>query len=782
MATPVSTPERRTVCVAGLQEDAQILVDRWGIPHIYAASHSDAFFVQGWNAARDRLWQLDLWRKRGLGRLSESFGAAYVDQDRAARLFLYRGDMAAEWEAYGPDGRAWTGAFVAGINAYVTQVRSGAADTPVEFELTGSAPEHWAVDDVIRIRSHGISNNAESEALRARVAAAGGLEADRLRRKLDPPHALQLPLGLDPSDIPADILTDYVLATQEVTFVEMAGDANARGGASLADRAAALETDGSNNWAIAPSRTATGRPILASDPHRVLVAPSIRYIAHLTAPDLAVIGAGELHLPGVTIGHNDRIAFAITTFMVDQADLYVYELNPENPDQYRYQDRWEDMRIVRETVAIKGETDRPIELVFTRHGPVLKIDAEGLRAFALRSVWFEPGTSPYFAAARYQTAGDWKTFCEALAHWGAAAMNFVYADVEGNIGWMPAGLVPRRPNWDGLMPVPGDGRYEWAGFLRPDEFPSLYNPPRGWVATANEMNLPPNFPAETLNIGFEWADPGRMDRIAGVLSATEASTLADSADLQTDVFSTTAMRAVGLLAGLESPDPRIEDAMRRLTAWDGQETVDSAAAAIAEVWLNKHLGPQTAALTTTPGAAELIGVGSPYAVTTYLQQPDLALGDDPVGVRDAVLLSSLSTALDELEARLGPDPAGWRWGDLHHAHFVPPAARLAEPQLREQMTHGPLPVPGSAYTVRAATYRMEDFAVTNGASFRMVLDVGGWDASLAINTPGQSGDPSSPHYEDLFSLWAQGKYVPLLWTREAVENAAELVIQLTPAA
>ena len=197
------------------------------------------------------------------------------------------------------------------------------------------------------------------------------------------------------------------------------------------------------------------------------------------------MGAGELHLPGITIGHNEKIAFGITTFMVDQADLYVYELNPENARQHRYGDGWEDMRIVRETVAIKGEAAREVELAFTRHGPVLKADSKTHRAFALRSTWWEPGASSYFGAARYQTAGDWPTFKAALSHWVGAAMNFVYADVEGTIAWIPAGKIPRRRNWDGLMPVPGDGRYEWGAFLAQDELPSMVNPARGWVASAN---------------------------------------------------------------------------------------------------------------------------------------------------------------------------------------------------------------------------------------------------------------------------------------------------------
>ncbi len=713
---------RETLIAPGLEAAAEIIVDEWGIPHIYAGSLHDVFFAQGCNAARERLWQIDLWRKRGLGLLSESFGPAYVDQDRATRLFLYRGDMEAEWAAYGPDARSWSEAFIAGINAYVGLVRSGSAPLPVEFELTASTPALWEAADLVRIRSHGISNNAEAEAIRARVVAAGGTRADRLRRKLEPEHALRIPEGLDPADIPADLMAVYVLATKEVSFAPPD-----QAGPSDTDRAAEAETQGSNNWAIAPSRTATGRAMLASDPHRVLGAPSIRYVAHLNAPGLSVMGAGELHLPGITIGHNDRIAFGITTFMVDQADVYVYELNPDNPRQYRYAGGWEDMQVVHETVAVKGEAAREVELEFTRHGPVLKLDPEAHRAFALRSVWWEPGAASYFGAARYQTARDWPAFKGALAHWAAASMNFVYADVDGNIGWIPAGKIPKRPNWDGLMPAPGDGRYEWDGFLTPDELPSLHNPARGWVASANEMNLPKDYPAEALNIGFEWADPGRIDRIGQVLSANDRVSIDDSLALQTDVFSNTAMRMVALLAGLRSSDPEVARALHLLKAWDGLETVDSAAAAIAEVWLNnKHLGPQTVAKVTPQAAVALVDIGSPSAGRrrTPRRAPDSALGDDPDAARDDLLLASLRSALDEIAERLGPDMATWSWGALHHAHFVPAAAHLAGPELREAMSHGPVGLPGSAYTPCAATFRMEDFAVTNGSSFRMAVDVG----------------------------------------------------------
>jgi len=323
--------------------------------------------------------------------------------------------------------------------------------------------------------------------------------------------------------------------------------------------------------------------------------------------------------------------------------------------------------------------------------------------------------------------------------------------------------------------VPGDGRYEWQGFWSQADLPEMYNPARGWVGSANEMNLPPDYPAEARNLGFEWADPGRMERIGEVLSANDKVSIDDSLALQIDVVCRTALRATALLRGLTSTDPEVDHALRLLEDWDGCESIDSAAAAIAEVWLNKHLGPHTLAATTTEDAAKLVALGSPYAVASYLQEG--ALGD----ARDAVLLASLRTALDEIAERLGPDMTAWTWGALHHARFVPAAAVLADPELRERMSHGPAPIPGSAFTVRAATYRMEDFGAINGASFRMVVDVGEWDNSRVINSPGQSGDPASPHYNDLFPLWAEGKYVPMLWTRAAVDAAASQVIELTPA-
>ena len=763
--------------VPGLEKPASIVVDRWGIPHIFAASEHDAYFLQGYNAARDRLWQIDLWRKRGLGLLAGSFGRAFVEQDRAARLFLYRGDMNAEWAAYAPGLKGIVEAFTAGINAYVMATRTGAAPLPREFTLTASTPDLWRPADVVRIRSHALVGNLSSEVARARVTCAGGVYADRLRKKLEPPHPRIVPQGLDTCDIGPDVLTDYKLATQAVSF-------SASTAKVVADADDSLPNDlreGSNNWVIAPSRTATGRPILANDPHRQLVAPSLRYLVQLNAPGLSIIGAGEPALPGVSFGHNDTVAWGLTIFGDDQEDLYIYALNPAHPDEYRYGAAWEPMTIVRETIPVKGEASRDVTLRFTRHGPVISTDAAHGRAFAVRTVWGQPGAAGYLQATWLTHATNWADFMRARGHWGAPPLNLVYADTAGHIGWAAGALTPARPNWDGLLPVPGDGRYEWRGFLDPAKLPSIEDPAKGWFATANEMNLPSGYPDEERRVSFEWADRSRIDRIDAVLAAVSRQTVAGSMALQTDTYSTLSARLTALTAPLHSPDAKVERALAMLRDWNHDETTDSVATTIYEVWTSKRLGRDVARKLTTPAAQALIGAGSVDAVVTVLEFPDKAFGPDPARARDALLLASLADTLDDISTLLGPDMNSWQWGRLHRAVFEPAAAVFASPAERERMKVGPEPLPGGPSTPRAAGYFPTDFNAEHGASARMVMDVGDWDKSMVIDMPGESADPASPHYRDHFVPWVHGDYVPFLFSRKAVDLAAETVIEVSPA-
>jgi len=763
-----ATPPDETRAVQGLAQVAEIRIDRWGVSHIYAGSVRDAFFLQGYNVARDRLWQVDLWRKRGLGLLAKDFGPDYLAQDRAARLFLYRGDMAPEWASYGAGAKDNTEAFTAGLNAYVAEIRAGKRPLPMEFQIAGSTPDLWKPEDVVRIRSHGLTRNVPNEVGRARIACAAGLEAARLYKNLEPKWETKVPGGLDPCDIPADVLDDYQLGSSGVKF--------SGGSAKTALLDVPPEAVGSNNWTVAGSRTASGRPILANDPHREHGAPSLRYIVHLEAPGFSVIGAGEPALPGVSIGHNGTIAFGLTIFPADQEDLYVYETRGET---YRYKGAWEPMRTVVEEIAVKGEVaPRKVTLKFTRHGPVLKEDAARGRAFALRSVWGEPGTSAYFGSTGYMTAKSWDGFKAALNGWATPSVNQVYADTSGHTGWVAAARVPARPNWDGLMPVPGDGRYEWKGFLTQDELPSLADPASGWFASANQMNLPDGYPYAERKVGFEWTNGARMARVAEVLAAKPKLTIADAMALQTDPYDITSRRMMVLLAPLKGDDPRLAAALDLLRGWDHRTAADSAGAALYEVWTTKHLGRATVARATPEAARAIMGSGDIAAVMALLERPDATLD---AASRDAVLRESLTAAFDEVAAKLGPDPKAWTWGRLHHARFEHALTPLASAAQRPDLVVGPAPMAGTSLSPLAATWRPEDYRVIAGASFRMVLDVGAWDNSMAINAPGQSGDPTSPHFDDLFPLWVTGQYVPLSYSRPAVEAVTERVLTLTPA-
>ena len=765
----------------GLSSPGRIVIDHWGIAHIYGASAHDAFFLQGYNAARDRLWQIDLWRKRGLGRLSGSFGPAFVEQDRAARLFLYRGDMAAEWASYPTDAKAWTEAFVAGINAYVQEVGAGKRALPPEFQLTGSRPELWTAEDVVRIRSHALVSNLTAEIARAQSLCLGGRKYEPLRRKLEPQHTLVVPEGLDPCAVTPGVLKTYLLATTAVSFDGKTVVAERPDATRLAEADAAMAQQGSNNWVIAPSHSATGRAIMANDPHREHAVPSLRYLVQVDAPDLHLIGAGEPSLPGVSFGHNDTTAWGLTIFPVDQQDLYVYRLSAEHPDSYAYRGGWEAMTVVHESLPVKGEADRDIELRFTRHGPVIDYDPAGGKAFAVRSVWSEPGGAGYFNAAWMFRATRWHDFEITHAHWSAPPLNLVYADTSGDIGWLPSALVPVRPNWDGLSPVPGDGRYEWKGFLKPERLPAEHNPARGWFASANEMNLPAGYPNENNKISFEWTDRSRIDRIQAVLGGKDKIGILDSERLQTDQHSTLALRAMALLAPLQGDDADQTAALALFRGWDGNETADSAAGALFEIWVARHLRADAVTRFVPEKARPAFGDPNLASVISVLETPGDLLGPDPAKARADLLKISLAEAYREARDLLGPDPGKWRWGTIHRAAFAPASAALAGPSLKAQLSVGPLQVGGSASTPMATTYRPSDFSVIAGASVRMVLDVGAWDNSVVVNTPGQSGDPYSPHYRDLFPLWASGSYVPLLYSREAVLKNAETIIDVTPA-
>lgn len=742
--------------VVGLEQPAEVIVDRWGVPHVFAATHYDAFFVQGFNVARDRLWQIDTWRRRGLGQLSEVLGPDYLQQDRANRLFLYQGDMYREWLAYGSDAKRVAESFTAGINAYIELLDDSPELLPVEFSLLGYTPARWRPDDVVRIRTHGIMRNVANEVKRAQFACKNKLDVAEYWIPLEPDWETEVPEGLDPCAIPENVLDVSRLARAPVVF-----DRPEQTVALAAAREQGPPA-GSNNWTVAPERTSTGRPILANDPHRGHSVPSLRYIVHLVAPGLNAIGAGEPALPGISIGHNERIAFGLTVFGIDQEDLYVYR---RNGDRYRYQDGWEAFEVRQERIPVKNGEAVEVSLQYTRHGPVIYMDDE--HAYAIRGVWSEPGTSAYFGSIEYMRASNWRQFAGALNRWGTPAENQVYADIDGNIGYKPAGMFPRRPNWDGLLPVPGDGRYEWQGFHDMDVLPEEYNPERGFSGTANSMNLPDDYPIERYTTSLDgWAEPWRYDRLWNVLSDGGSHSPQDSLDLQHDYTSRLAREFQRRL-----PDDSDSRWVGMLRDWNAELTPDSAETALYIIWIYRHLKPAVARH-LLPGDADLLAGGRNWrGVLRYLDENNSR----------ALVLDTLNAAAAETTELLGSSPGQWEWGQLHKARFEHPLLHLAEGDTAAAMRLEQHPRGGSGSTTNVNNFRSSDFSITHGASFSMVLDVGNWDASRMTNTPGQSGDPRSPFYDNLLEGWAADQSFPLIYSRPHILENEAFRFTLSPA-
>ncbi len=753
---------KQSIVMDGLQAPVDILVDCYGVPHIYAETDNDLFFAQGFNAARDRLWQLEMWRRRGLGLMAEVFGPAYVERDRAARLLLYRGDMAAEWSSYGPDAERWTKAFAHGINAYVDLVAKEPERLPVEFVLCGFKPSKWSPEDVVRCRSHARVRNLETEIMRANIAARYGIEQAALVKELAPPWPLDYPDGVTAEAIPDEVLETYRLATSPVDIAS-----------ATPGRQSEAQTgeDGSNNWAVRPERSTTGRALLATDPHRLQELPSLRYVVHLNAPGLNIIGAGEPAVPGVSLGHNEHIAFGLTIFPTDQEDLLIYELDADNPDRYRYGDDFETIETVTEDVPVRGGEAETVTLHFTRHGPLLHRDGAAGRAYGLRSVWSEPGTAAYLASLRYQRARNWDEFVTALDTWGAPSVNHVYADVDGNVGWITAGKLPVRPNWDGLLPVAGDGRFEWQGFMAPENHPREFNPDRQWVGSANQMNLPDDFDHARHKTGFEFSFGGRYRRITEFLEARDKHSLDDFARLQADAHCLAARDLIARLSGLPAFDGDAARARNMLADWNQELATGSGAAALFEIWLQRGTIPAAMRAECRPEVAGMIEVpDADYFVRRFIK-----------GAAAGTWAETLADAWRQAVALLGSDPANWAWGHLHQISFHHPLGKALGPGIGQRLDIGPLPKAGSSLTVNNNGYNLGSFAIHHGVTWRMLADVGNWDACRMINPPGQSGDPASPHYADHFALWAREEYVPMLFSREAVEAELERHIVLIPA-
>jgi penicillin amidase len=795
MAAVAHAEESKQV-VPGLRHPVEIVRDRWGISHIYARNEHDLFFAQGYSAARDRLFQLELWRRRATGTMAEIQGLRALPADIGSRLLRFRGDLRSELNHYHPRGAEIIEAFVQGINAFIELTEREPRYLPIEFRILGINPHRWTPEIVVS-RHNGLYGNVKQEVMNAQLVRMLGGEQAREILNLHPGRPeLKPDAAIDLSIISDAVIENYTASRAAIQFhpddvgpefraKPLALDFQGGGSGALITASEAIETarraapesEGSNNWVISGARTFSGGAMMANDPHRALLLPSLRYWVHLVAPGWNVIGAGEPALPGVSVGHNEVGAWGFTIFPVDQEDLFVYETDPANPSRYRYRDGWEEMLTTRESIPVRGTSPVAVELRSTRHGPVISADVAHQRAYALASAWLFKGGAPYLASLRIDQATSWAEFREACRFFHVPSENMIWADRDGHIGWQAVGLAPRRKNWNGLLPIPGDGRYEWSGFLPILDLPHVVDPPQGWFATANQDNLPTGYP---FAVGYQWTDPFRFARIEEVLGSPRRLTLMDSMELQQDELALPARALVPLLRGLKPA--RIDEAraIERLLAWDFVLDKNSIPAALYATW-EKHLKLSIRELFMPAKAITLLPNRSfsTEKLIAWLTVPDGRFGADPLAGRDTLMLRALDRALLELVQRLGPEPGGWRYGQqrLKHVAIKHPLSDAVNAELRARLDVGPLPRGGNSSTVNSTS---DDDNQSTGASFRIIANTADWDASVGTNTPGQCGDPDSPHYRDLFEPWANARYFPVFFSRPKVESVAESKITLVP--
>ncbi len=549
--------------VDGLEEPVEVVRDKWGINHIYAKNQHDLFYAQGYAAAADRLFQFEIWRRQATGTVAEILGERELNRDIGTRLFKFRGDMTTEMNHYHDDGVEIITAYTDGVNAYIEAILKTPEKLPIEFKILDTQPQKWTPEIVIS-RHQGLLGNIGQELQIGRAVTKLGKE---MVKDLYWFHPKEPNLTIDPI-INTDLLSDDILALYNVYRkpVKFLKNDIVPAYQNTKEEEAVLSlyegkndslAIGSNNWVVKGSRMADGNTYMANDPHRTITIPSLRYMNHLVAPGWNVIGGGEPEIPGISIGHNEYGSWGLTVFRTDGEDLYVYELNPQNPNQYKYKGNWEDMIHISETIKIKSRNDSIVKLSYTKHGPVTYIDTENNVAYAVRCAWLEPGGSPYLASLRMDQAKSWEEFREACNYSHIPGENMIWADKKGNIGWQAVGIAPIRKNFSGLVPIPGDGRYEWDGYLPIVEKPNGFNPEEGFLATANQNVTPDDF-THWDAIGFSWSDPYRGDRVNEVLGANKNMTMEDMKALQTDYLSIPASILAPMLKGIAFMDKAAE--------------------------------------------------------------------------------------------------------------------------------------------------------------------------------------------------------------------------------
>jgi len=757
--------------VGGLTDSVEILRDEWGINHIYANNQKDLFFAQGYAAAQDRLFQFEIWRRQSTGTVAEILGPDELARDIGTRLFQFRGDITTELNHYHPEGKEIIESYVQGVNSYIKEILKTPEQLPLPFKMLGISPQLWTPEVVIS-RHQGLLGNIGQELQIGRAVALIGAEKVKELLWFHPQDPeINLDKEIDKAILFEDILAPYFAYRKTVRFKEEHLKESFRKKEYMAflnlynDLSEDSLDLGSNNWVVAGNKTADGNTYMANDPHRTIAVPSLRYMAHLVAPGWNVIGGGEPEIPGISIGHNEFGAWGLTVFRTDGEDLYQYEINPKNALQYKHNGVWKDFTVIEEIIPVKGGAPEKVSLYYSHHGPVTYRNEQKNIAYAVRCAWLEPGGSPYLASLRMDQAQTWEQFQEACTYSNIPGENMIWADKKGNIGWQAVGIAPIRSNHSGLVPVPANGKYEWNDYLPIIQKPNALNPEKGFIATANQ-NVTPKDYSYWNAIGYSWSDPYRGDRVNEVLEKNNALNMNDMKALQVDVTSLPARTLVPMLKKLSFEGFEAEQ-KNRLLNWDFQLNASSIEAAIYVSWENEikkeaynsfmpeKIKPYVTSLQLKP-------------IIDWIENPKTSFFES-VKMRDAFLKETFLASIVNLKEKLGSNPKKWNYGQAKFKHSLMEHAlgSIGNEAAGSKLNLGPLPRGGNAYTPGSTGGNDRQ---SSGASFRMIVNTGDWDATVGTNAPGQSGNPESPFYNNLFKDWAEDRYFPVLYTKEKIES------------
>jgi penicillin G amidase len=749
--------------VAGLRGRVEILRDRWGVPHVFADSDDDAYFALGWATAQDRLFQLELNRRLATGRLAEIFGARALKADRLFRTMDFAGPARRMLARARPEARGAADAYARGINAWVAHLRGR---LPPEFALLRIGFEPARPEDftgILGFMAWNLNLSWDFDPL-----------FERLVDKVGEERALELfpyDFGGSPSVYPAQ---DRPLGLK-LSLLDGSSDLR-----DLVSFGPSLS--GSNNWVVGPSKSATGKPILCNDPHLAHALPGIWYEAQLKTPALDVAGVTIPGFPLVVIGHNRDVAWGMTNLMLDGGDFFVEKLDPSHPTRVMSRGDWTRILTRTETIKVRGEPDVSVTVRTTPHGPIVSDLIPG-ETRALAYCWnyqSAPDGGEIDALYGLDRARDWDEFRAAARLFGAVAQNVAYADRAGHIGLQAVGAIPRfRGRQDGLRFRKGwDGSADWDGFVPFDEHPFAFDPPRGWLASANNPTVPSPAP---YYISSQWEPVDRYTRIQELLESKARLSVEDMQRMQSDTVVVTARELLPLVLSAFDARPSSDAALRAavdvLRGWNGDMRADSPAAALFAVFYRRlfyeifdELGDDLAH--AYRGKSNISAIMMRAVLSGGHDRWFDRMDTPVVEGRDDVLRATLAESVAELSRRLGGDPRTWRWDRLHTLELEHPLGRASR-LLALYFDRGPYPVPGANQSVNKMEYDDDSFRVLHGASMRQITDLARPERALCVLPGGESGIPSSPHYADLTPLWLKGEYHPLLMERDDIERSAE---------